>query len=82
MREIVEQQGDATLKELTERLEQRLGFKVSSITLHYYLQRIKLTRKKTLHANASETDRVQNLRREYWQQVRQSNPENLVFIYR
>lgn len=43
VREIVEQQADAILKELTERLEQRLGFKVSSSTLHYYLQRLKLT---------------------------------------
>lgn len=80
VREIVEQQADATLKELTERLEQRLGFKVSYNRLHYYLQRLKLTRKKTLHADQAETNRVQNLRGEYWQKVREINPKNLVFI--
>ena len=30
------------------------------------LQKLNLTRKKTLHANEAESERVQNLRRQYW----------------
>lgn len=37
-------------------------------------------KKKTLHADQAETDRVQDLRREYWQEVREINPEDLIFI--
>ncbi len=46
VREIVAENADDTLAELTEKLKQRLGFKFSPSTLHYYLERLKLTRKK------------------------------------
>jgi len=38
------------------------------------------TKKKTLRSSQAQTERVQNLRTEYWQQVKQIDPENLVFI--
>lgn len=38
------------------------------------------TKKKTLRSSQAKTQRVQNLRVEYWQQVQQVEPENLVFI--
>ena len=38
------------------------------------------TKKKTLRSSQAKTERVQNLRGEYWQKVQQINPENLVFI--
>jgi transposase len=38
------------------------------------------TKKKTLRSSGARTERVQNLRSEYWQQVKQVDPENLVFI--
>jgi transposase len=47
VKELVEQFPDATLKELTALLAQR-GIRVSVSTVHYYLERLKLTRKKKL----------------------------------
>ncbi len=35
---------------------------------------------KTLKSSQAATERVQNLRFEYWQQVKKIKPENLVFI--
>lgn len=46
VREIVAENADDTLAQLTEKLTQRLGFEFSPSTLHYYLERLKLTRKK------------------------------------
>ena len=38
------------------------------------------TKKKTLGSSQGKTERIQNLRSEYWQQVKKIDPENLVFI--
>jgi transposase len=38
------------------------------------------TKKKTLRSSQAKTERVQKLRSEYWQQVKQVDPENLVFV--
>jgi transposase len=46
VREIVAENADDTLAELSKKLTQRLGFEFSPSTLHYYLERLKLTRKK------------------------------------
>lgn len=46
VRELVEKHPDATLKELTLLIAQDLGISVSVSTLHYYLLRLNLTRKK------------------------------------
>lgn len=46
VREIVAENADDTLAELTKKLTQRLGLEFSPSTLHYYLERLKLTRKK------------------------------------
>lgn len=46
VRELVADKADDTLTELTEKLAQKLGFQVSPSTLHYHLERLKLTRKK------------------------------------
>ena len=80
VREIVAENADDTLAELTEKLRQRLGLEFSLSTLHYHLKRLKLTGKKTLHAEQAETDRVQELRVESWHQVGGINPSDLVFI--
>jgi hypothetical protein len=37
-------------------------------------------KKKTLRSSQGKTERVQKLRIEYWQQVKQVDPENLIFI--
>lgn len=49
VREIVAENKDDTLAELTQKLKQRLGIQFSPSTLHYYLVRLKLTRKKKLY---------------------------------
>ena len=46
VKELVDSHPDATLKELTLMIAQNLDISVSVSTLHYYLQRLKLTRKK------------------------------------
>lgn len=46
VRKIVTENADDTLAELTEKLIKRLGFEFSPSTLHYYLKRLRLTRKK------------------------------------
>jgi len=38
------------------------------------------TKKKTLRSSQGITERVQKLRREYWEQVKDIDPENLVFL--
>ncbi len=37
-------------------------------------------KKKTLRSSQTATDRVQKLRGEYWEKVKNIEPENLVFI--
>jgi transposase len=53
VKELVEQFPDATLKELTDTLAQKGDIQVSVSTLHYYLERLKLTRKKNSSRRAS-----------------------------
>lgn len=38
------------------------------------------SKKKTLRSSQGKTERVQNLRTEYWQKVQQIDPKDLVFI--
>jgi transposase len=45
---LVEQDNDAILVELCDRLEQRVGVRISRATMGRIVQKLKLTRKKTL----------------------------------
>ena len=38
-------------------------------------------KKKTMRSSQSGTERIQTLRGEYWEQVKQIDPDNLVFFY-
>jgi hypothetical protein len=38
------------------------------------------TKKKTLRSSQGATERVQKLRCNYWEQVKEIDPENLVFL--
>lgn len=79
--QLVEADNDATLQQLCTRLEEKTGVKVSVPTMCRLLQRLELNRKKkTLHANEAETERVQNLRREYWTTIGEVHLKDLVFI--
>jgi transposase len=81
VRELVEEDNDATLEELRARLAERTGIEVSIPTMCRLLQKLKLTRKKkTLHASEAGSERVQNLRREYWTTIGEVKLSDLVFI--
>jgi transposase len=57
--ELVEEDNDATLEELGDRLLAKTGIRISTPTMCRVLQKLKLTRKKkTLHATEGESERV------------------------
>lgn len=81
LRQLVEEDNDATLQQLSVRLTEKTGIKVSIPTICRLLQKLELTRKKkTLHANEAQTERVQQLRREYWTTIGEVKLSDLVFI--
>ncbi|HEY9762116.1 MAG TPA: IS630 family transposase [Trichocoleus sp.] len=81
LRQLVEEQNDATLQELRDRLEQKSGANVSCSTIHRMLLKLNLSvKKKTFHATEKTSERVQQQRVEYWQQIRNFLAENLIFI--
>jgi transposase len=53
VQQLVEEDNDATLAELCERIEQRTGVRVSQSTLFRVLQQLKLTRKKNIPCHPS-----------------------------
>ena len=78
---LVAEDNDAILVELCARLEQQTGVRVSRATMGRIVQKLNLTRKKkTLHATERETERVQQLRVQYWHEIGQVKLENLVFV--
>ena len=52
---LVEEENDAILVELCDRLEQRVGVRISRATMGRIIQKLKLTRKKKLCTRLSET---------------------------
>ena len=93
--QLIEQKNDATLEELAIQLEETIGVRVSRATMGRVMLKLKLTRKKTLHATERETERVQQLRVQYWHEIgeqvcrteasvpatlRQVKLEDLVFV--
>jgi len=77
---LVEQDNDAILVELCDRLEQRVGVRISRATMGRIVQKLKLTRKKKLCSFCErETERVQRLRVEYWHEIGGVNLADLVF---
>ena len=78
---MVEKYPDATLLESCEYWGTTYNQWVSTSTMCRALQNQKLTLKKqTLRSSQAQTERIQKLRSEYWQQVQQIDPVNLVFI--
>ena len=72
---------DATLQELSERLAKKTGVKASLSTICRFLQKLELTRKKkTLHANEAQSERVQTLRSQSWTTIGEIRLQDLVFI--
>jgi transposase len=78
---LVEADNDATLAELCQRLQENTTITISCSTMGRVLKQLELSRKKkTLHATEKDTPRVQQARVDYWQEIRDIAPENLVFI--
>jgi hypothetical protein len=59
---------------------EKTGSETSIATRCRLLQKLNLTRKKTLHASEAESQRVQNLRRQYWTTIAEVKLSDLVFI--
>lgn len=77
----VNEKNDITLEKIQQRLEEKENTKVSLSTICRVLQSLNLSRKKkTLHASERNTDRVQNLRVEYREKVRDIPAEDLIFV--
>ena len=63
--ELIEENNDATLAQLSKLFLERTGIVLSVATVARIAERLGITRKKTLHPPAKETERVQKLRQEY-----------------
>ena len=79
--ELIEANNDATLEELRYLLYQKIGFTISSATMGRMAKLLNMTKeKKTLFPSDKGTDRVQNLRYEFWQKIREVCFKDLIFI--
>lgn len=82
LRDLVEEQNDATLKELREKFHQKTGISVSCGTISSALKKLKLSRKKrTFHATERENNpEVVQEREAYIGQMPSMDTQHLVFI--
>jgi transposase len=82
LRDLVEEQNDATLKELQEKFRQQTGLSVSSGTISKALKKLKLPRKKkTFHATERENDpKIIQEREKYIQEMPGMDTQHLVII--
>ena len=81
LEEIINAQNDLTLAEISQKLAEKTGIKVSQSTICRALQKMKLTRKKkTFHADKQKSEEVKQLRLEYQLIMWAIETNNLVFI--
>ncbi len=79
--ELVEGNNDATLEELRYLLYGKIGFSVSRATIGRMIKLLNITvKKKTLFPSAKGTDRVQILRCEFWETIKNISLKDLIFI--
>lgn len=79
--EIVEDNNDATIAEISHLLHKKENIFVPRSTMGSLLQRLDLNRKKKTFNNIEKhTEKTQKLRVEYWDVIRNVTPENLIFI--
>jgi transposase len=77
LRELVRQQPDATLEELTE----RLGIPCHRMAIWRTLRKLRISRKKkVLHAQERDTPRVKRRRRRFRRRLARVSPKHLVFV--
>ncbi len=77
---LVEEHNDATLDELRQLLAEETGVSIGRSTLDRMLKKLKITRKKTLHADEKESEAVQVKRVQFWNLVQGILAKNLIFI--
>ena len=78
---LVEEDNDATLEQLAQRLADQTQLKVSGSTICRALTALGITRKKkSLKASEAYTSEKQEHRRNYWEVIREVDPVNLVFL--
>jgi len=77
---LVEKYPDSTLSEYGEYWGNIYGHWISPSTMCRELKRLGLTKQNPLRSSQAAPGRVQKLRREYWEKVKNIHPENLVFI--
>ena len=77
LRELVRQQPDATLDELTE----QVGIPCHRMAIWRTLRKLRISRKKkVLHAQERDTPRVKRRRRRFRRRLAQVSPKHLVFV--
>jgi transposase len=78
---MVDKQPDITLGELCKAVVEQEKVKVSESTMSRVMGHLNLTRKKkSLHPTAKGSERVQGLRRDYWDEIRNIKVSDLIFI--
>jgi transposase len=80
LEELVIANNDATLAELREKLKEATGVLIGRSTVDRMLQKLNLTRKKSLHPSEKESDRVQGERAKYWQRIQGILAKDMIFI--
>lgn len=81
VKKMVEEHPDYTLAEYCEYCLEKMGVELSESAMCRFLKKQKLTRKKkTLKASQAGTEENQQKRLDYWNEIRDVKPENLVFI--
>lgn len=79
--QLIEVKNDITLAELSDAFSQRFAITLSEPTMSRVLKRLNVTRKKkALHPNEKESERVQLLRVAYWETIQAVRVQDLVFI--
>jgi transposase len=77
LRELIQQQPDATLDEL----KQRLGIACHRMAIWRTLRKLRISRKKkVLHAQERDTPRVKRRRRRFRRRLAEVSPKHLVFV--
>ncbi len=78
--ELIESNNDATLAELCVMLESKTGVVVSRATMGRMTNLLNITVKKTQYPDRKYSERVQILRAEFWEEIRDIKVEDLIFI--
>jgi transposase len=81
LKSLIDEDNDATLKELCIILEEKTNVSIAVSTMGRMTQKLNITvKKKTLRASQKDSDRIQLARIVFWQLIHSFKAEDLVFI--